>query len=68
MKYPHTLTPDQFAIISFALDDAREREVGYINVHSDRAVDQLHALDELRRLWAFAGPIVLNARAKAGQP
>jgi hypothetical protein len=62
MKYPHTLTPEQFAIISVELDKARAREVEYMKAHADRLADHLNALDELRRLWALAGPIVLNAR------
>lgn len=61
MKYPHTLTAEQFAIISVALDSAREREVTYSARH-DQANDHLKALDELRALWAFAGPVVLTAR------
>ena len=58
MKYPHTLTSEQFAIISVALDHARELEVSY----SGDPTVHLNDLDELRELWAFAGPIVLNAR------
>lgn len=61
-EYPHTLTSEQFAIISVALDAARERESAYVAKHADSPDDHLCALDELRKLWAFAGPIVLNAR------
>lgn len=49
-SYPHTLTSDQFAIISVALDAYRKR------------CSDVAALDELRKLWAFSGPIVLNPR------
>ena len=62
MKYPHTLTDEQFAIVSVALDNAREREAAYAARHDDRPDDHLKALDELRALLAFSGPIVLNAR------
>jgi hypothetical protein len=60
--YPHKLTSDQFAIISVALDNAREREAAYVAKHEDRPDDDLKAIDELRKLWAFSGPIMLNAR------
>lgn len=53
MKYPHTLTSEQFAIISVALDGSREREAAYVAKHADRPDDHLRALDELRKLWAF---------------
>jgi hypothetical protein len=49
-NYPHTLTSDQFAIISVALDAYRDR------------CSDIAALNELRRLWAYSGPVVLNAR------
>lgn len=66
--FPHTLTSDQFAIISIALDNARERQVACVDRHADNPTDRLNALDdlkavdELRKLWAFSGPIVLTAR------
>jgi hypothetical protein len=53
--YPHTLTSDQFAIVSVALDAYRERY---------RDGEHIKAIDALRKLWAFAGPVVLNARGK----
>lgn len=62
MKYPHTLTSEQFAIISVALDNAREREAAYVAKQEVRPKDHLEALDDLRALWAFAGSIVLNPR------
>ncbi len=61
--YPHTLTSDQFAIISLALDNARQREAAYVERREGGHDDHLEALDELRALLAFAGPIVINARS-----
>lgn len=58
MRYPHTLTPDQFAIISVALDAERNRVAARLNEPDDR----IEAINELRKLWAFSGPIVLTER------
>jgi hypothetical protein len=62
VKYPHTLTHEQFAIISVALDRASEREAEYRAKHKDQPDDHLRALDELRKLWRFAGTIELKGR------
>jgi hypothetical protein len=65
MKYPHTLTSEQFAIIAVALDHARDREATYIDTHDDRPAGRLNAIDELRKLLAFSGPVILNARKES---
>jgi hypothetical protein len=63
VKHPHTLTSEQFAIISVALDNALDREKTYIATYNQgRPTDQLEWVTELRKLWAMSGPVVLNAR------
>ena len=62
MKYPHTLTPAQIALISETLDSARDDAAAY------RHEPRLKAINELRRLWQSATHVVLTDRIPEGQP
>ena len=52
----------QFAIISVALDAMRDREIEYMSRHDVLPRDHLDAVNELRELLRFSGPIELGRR------